>query len=128
MNFALIQMSFSVNGVIVVNKMISRSPHILISRLFTSCALLFRLPFRGTIRDIVTVFVSNFRDSSRSMTDLDIWLAVLLLLSSFVPTCNIMWFGLNSRMVGLTWSYIHNLKQWRNLEHVRSFLRTFDTL
>ena len=62
-------------------------------------------PF-AEISDIVTSFVSDFRDSARSMTDLDIWLAVLLLLSSFVPTCNIMWFGLNSRMVGLTWSYI----------------------
>ena len=72
MNFALIQMSFSVNGVIVVNKMISRSPHILISRLFTSCALLFRLSFRGTISDIITAFVSDFSGSAKSMTDFDI--------------------------------------------------------
>ena len=80
------------------------SPHIFISRLFSSCALLFGLSFRGTISDTVTAFVSNFRDSARSMNNLDIWLAVLLLLSSFVLTCNIMWFGLNSRMVRLTWS------------------------
>ena len=66
-------------------KVISRSPHMFIIRLFTSCALLFRLSFRGTISDIVTAFVSDFRGSARSMTDLDIWLAVLLLLSSFVP-------------------------------------------
>ena len=37
-------------------KAILRSPHILIRRLFTSCALLFRLSFRGTISDIVTAF------------------------------------------------------------------------
>ena len=32
-----------------------------ISGLFTSCALFIRLSFRGTISDIVTVFVSDFR-------------------------------------------------------------------
>ena len=52
-------------------KAISRSPHILMSRLFTSYGLLFRLSFRGTISDIVTAFVSDFSDSARSMTDLD---------------------------------------------------------
>ena len=75
MNFAFIQMSFSVNGVSMVNKRywsILRSPHILISRLFTSSALLFGLSFRGTISDIVKAFVSDFNDSARSMTDLDI--------------------------------------------------------
>ena len=87
-------------------KVISSSRHIFISRLFTSCALLFRLPFRGTISDIVAAFVSDFRNSVKSMTDLDIWLVLLLLLSSFVPTHNIMWFRLNSRVVALTWSYI----------------------
>ena len=61
-------------------KMISRSPHMFISRLFTSCVFLFRMPFQRTIRDILTVFVSDFGDSARSMTNLDIWLAVLLLL------------------------------------------------
>ena len=87
-------------------KVISRSPHMFISRLLTSCALLFRLSFRGTISYIITAFVSDFNDSVRSVTDIDIWLAVLLILSSFVPTSNIMWFGLNSQMVALTWSYI----------------------
>ena len=53
--------------------------------LFTACALLFRLSFRGTISDIVTPFFSDLRDGANSVTDLDIWLAVLLLLS-----CNIM--------------------------------------
>ena len=87
-------------------KVISRSPHMFISRLLTSCALLFRLSFRGTISYIITAFVSDFNDSVRSVTDIDIWLAVLLILSSFVPTSNIMWFGLNYQMVALTWSYI----------------------
>ena len=87
-------------------KVISRSPHMFISRLLTSCALLFRLSFRGTISYIITAFVSNFNDSVRSVTDIDIWLAVLLILSSFVPTSNIMWLGLNYQMVALTWSYI----------------------
>ena len=87
-------------------KVISRSPHMLISRLFTSCALLFRVFFRGTISDVVTVFVSDFSDSARSMADVDIWLTFFLFLSSLVPTCNVMWSWLNSQVVGLKWSYI----------------------
>ena len=105
-NFAFVQMPFNVNGVSVVNKSDFAFTAQFICWLFTSCALLFRLSFRSTISDIVTVFVSDFSDSARSMTDLDIWLAALLLLSSFVPTCSTMWFRLNSRIVGLTWSYI----------------------
>ena len=65
-------------------KVISRSPHMFIIRLFTSCTLSFRLPFYGTISDIFIVFVSDFNDSARSITDLDIWLAVLLLSSKFI--------------------------------------------
>ena len=64
-------------------KMISRSPHMSISRLFTSCALLFKLSFRGAISDIVTAFVFDCRDSARSVIDLDIWLAVLFGLEKF---------------------------------------------
>ena len=75
-------------------KVISCSLHMFISRMFTSCALLFKLSFHGAISEIVIVFISNFSDSARSMTDVDIWLAVLLLLSSLFPTCSIMWFGL----------------------------------
>ena len=98
-------------------KVISRSLHMFISPLFVSGALSFRHSFRGTISDIVTVFVSDFTDSAMSTSDLDIWLAVLLLFSSFVPTSkvcyismvptsSIMWFGLNSRIIGLAWPYI----------------------
>ena len=54
-------------------KVISRSPHMFISRLSTSCALLFTLSFRGTISDIVTAFVSDCTDSARSIIDLDTW-------------------------------------------------------
>ena len=72
MNFALIQMSFSVNVVSVVNKSdIAFTTYIDESAvyflwLFTSLSL------RGTISDIVTAFASDFSDSARSMTDLDI--------------------------------------------------------
>ena len=53
-------------------KVISRSLHMFISPLFISGALSFRHSFRGTISDIVTVFVSDFTDSAVSMSDLDI--------------------------------------------------------
>ena len=85
--------------------MISRPPLMFISQLFTSCVLSFRLSFRGTINSIVTVFASDFSDSVRSMTDLDTWLAALLLFSSLVRRCNNLWFELNSRLVSLAWSY-----------------------
>ena len=87
-------------------KVILHSPHMSIARLLISCAFLFRLFFRGKISHIATVFVSDFSNNAKSMTDLDIWLAVLLLLSSFAPTCNIRWFELNSQMVGWNWWYI----------------------
>ena len=87
-------------------KVISHPPHMFMSRLFTSCALLFRFSFHWTISGIVKVFFSAFSNSARSMIDLDILLAFLLLLSSFSPTCNITWFGLNSQIVGYTWSCI----------------------
>ena len=72
------------------------SPYMCKNRQFTSFTLLFRLSFCGTVRNVVTMFLSVFSESVRSMIDLDICLIVLPLLSSFVPTCNIMWFGLNS--------------------------------
>ena len=53
-------------------KVISRSPHMFISPLFTSFALWFRISFCGAISNIVTVFVSDFSDSARSMTDLKV--------------------------------------------------------
>ena len=59
-------------------KVILRWPNMFISWLCTSYALLFRLSFRGTISDIITAFPSDFMDNARLMTDLNIWLAVLL--------------------------------------------------
>ena len=77
------------------------------NQLFTSFALLFRPFFRGTINNIVTVFVSDFSESVRSRIDRNQISVVLPLLSSFVPSCNIMRFGLNSRITSLTWSHMH---------------------
>ena len=67
-------LSVSIASVWRLTKAISRSQYLFISRLFTFYILLFRLSFRGTIRYIVRVFVSEFIDNARSMTDLDIWL------------------------------------------------------
>ena len=77
---------------------------VFISRLFTSWALLFRFSLRGTMSYMVTVFFSDISDWAKSIIDHGIWLAALLLFSSFVPTCR--WSGLNSQMVGLTWSHM----------------------
>ena len=81
---------------LVNNSDILRSQNMCRNQLFTSFALLFRLFFRGTINNIVTVFVSDFSESVRSRIDLNQISVVLPLLSSFVPSCNIMCFGLNS--------------------------------
>ena len=65
-------MSFNVNGGSVVNKSdIAFTTHVYKSAVYFLC-FIFRLSFRGTISNIVTVFVSDFSDSARSMTDLDI--------------------------------------------------------
>ena len=61
-------------------KMISRSPHIFIGWLFTSCALLLRFSFFRAISDMIAVFSSDITDWPKVMTDLDIWQADLLLL------------------------------------------------
>ena len=105
-------------------KVISRSLLMFISQLFISCALLFRLIFRRTISNIITLFLPS--DNAMSVNDHDMWLAVLLLWSSFVPTCNIIWISINSQMVGLEWLYMQLTSALRNdLSKLSFLLRSF---
>ena len=101
MNFTFVQMPFNVNCVTAVNKSdIASTTHV-----YESAVYFLRFVIQIFI-SLDNLWYSAFSDSARSMIDLDIWLTFLLLLSSFFPTCNTMWFGLNSQIAGYTWSCI----------------------
>ena len=76
------------------------SDHINTKRLLTSAALLLRLSKRGTMPDTITE-LPLFFNVVKSMIDFAIWLPVLSVRRSFVPTCKIMWSGLSSRKLAL---------------------------
>ena len=69
-------------------KMIYRSSRMFVNWLFTLWVLLFKLPFYGGMSNMDAVFFSDTSDWAKSIIDLDIWLAVLLLFCSFVLICS----------------------------------------
>ena len=81
MKFTFVQMPFIVSYVNVFNKEDITFTTLVYKSAVFPCVLLFRLSFRDTIADIVTVLFFEFSDS------------VLLPSSSFAPTYNIKWFG-----------------------------------
>ena len=84
-----------------------RSAHTWTKRQFTSLALLLRLSFLGTIRDIDILLSLDFNESASSIIDLPMWLAVRSEFRSLVPQWRIIWYGLKSRTVGFTWSCMY---------------------
>ena len=84
-----------------------RSAHIWIKRLFISLVLLLNLSFLCTIRDIDILLSWDFNVIASSVMDLAVWLAVLSKLRSLVTQCEIIWSGLKSRTLGLTWWCMH---------------------
>ena len=82
-----------------------RSLNIFINLPFPSLALLFKLSYLGTIRKTAIVFASVFIDWQKTITGFTIWLAVIYVLRSFVPTWKMMCSGLKSCNVGFTRFY-----------------------
>ena len=83
------------------------SVHIWTKQQFTSLALLLRLSFLGTIRDIDIFLSLDFNESASSIIDLAIWLAIRSEFRLLVPQWRIIWSGIKSRTVGFTWSWMH---------------------